>query len=384
MASYTGKDKRIKYLFENGGGGGGGASALSQLSDVELTNLTNDQILIYQASLSKWVNKDGGGSGSKIKTVTKSMTSNGSGYFLGFTDENGNALNPDEYILFDISATTSSQYYLGLPFVLSGNYLARMQLSLVPSYVEYVKTAITLNVRYSYMKKSGGVLCLGDIYSTEERQVGVYIDGKPLYQKTVNMGTLATQNYKSVLFADVGISNLEHVAYIDIVINDTYSVNFNRPDNVNTEFYSQLTATGIFLRAYNTAVTRAIATIQYTKTTDTAGNGIWTPSGGYAVHYSTDEQVIGTWIDGDTLYRRTITGLSLALNGANWVNYTAVSNIKKLIHLDAYYEATDGRLLHCSIAEFQSLANGGLQLCATSSTFNRTINVMTIEYTKSA
>ena len=99
-------------------------------------------------------------------------------------------------------------------------------------------------------------------------------------------------------------------------------------------------------------------------------------------NYSTTEKVIGTWIDGKPLYRQTITSLSLQLNGTNWVNYTAVSNIKKLISLDAYYEVTDGRLLHCSIAEYQSLSNGGFQLCATSATFNRTINILTIEYTK--
>ena len=47
-------------------------------------------------------------------------------------------------------------------------------------------------------------------------------------------------------------------------------------------------------------------TMQYTKTTDTAGSGKWTPQGVPAIHYSTDEQVIGTWIDGSTLYEKTI------------------------------------------------------------------------------
>lgn len=180
------------------------------------------------------------------------------------------------------------------------------------------------------------------IYSEEEREVGVWTDGKPLYQKTVNMGTLAAQNYKTVLFSDVGISNLEHVAYIDIVINDTHNVNFNRPDNVNTEFYSQLTATGIFLRTYSTAITRAIATIQYTKTTDTAGSGIWTTTGEYAHHYSTDEHIVGTWVDGSTLYEKTIV-INNPASGGDWVEYDiGVPNLNKVIKQEGTWDRDVG------------------------------------------
>ena len=45
-----------------------------------------------------------------------------------------------------------------------------------------------------------------------------------------------------------------------------------------------------------------IIVLRYTKTTDTAGSGTWTPQGVPAVHYSTDEKVVGTWIDGSTIY----------------------------------------------------------------------------------
>ena len=44
-------------------------------------------------------------------------------------------------------------------------------------------------------------------------------------------------------------------------------------------------------------------TLQYTKTTDQPGSGIWTPQGVPAVHYDDNEKVIGTWF-GDTLYER--------------------------------------------------------------------------------
>ena len=48
-----------------GSGGSGGASALSQLSDVQLTSPTNGQALVYNATSGKWENQTiGGGSGT--------------------------------------------------------------------------------------------------------------------------------------------------------------------------------------------------------------------------------------------------------------------------------------------------------------------------------
>lgn len=65
----TGKD----YAFDaesgewleqpsEGGGGGGGSSTLAGLTDVDLTNPTDGQTLVYDAASSKWVNGSGGGS----------------------------------------------------------------------------------------------------------------------------------------------------------------------------------------------------------------------------------------------------------------------------------------------------------------------------------
>ena len=68
--------------------------------------------------------------------------------------------------------------------------------------------------------------------------------------------------------------------------------------------------------------------------------------------YSTDEQAIGTWIDGSTIYRRTITGLSIQLNGTTWVNYDPSIPIDKLINVHAYYISSNG-FMTCAIAEYQ-------------------------------
>ena len=47
-----------------GSGGGGGATELSQLSDVQLTSLTNGQALVYNATSGKWENQTIGGGGT--------------------------------------------------------------------------------------------------------------------------------------------------------------------------------------------------------------------------------------------------------------------------------------------------------------------------------
>lgn len=39
-------------------GAGGGASALADLTDVELTDLANNQVILYNSTQSKWINVD--------------------------------------------------------------------------------------------------------------------------------------------------------------------------------------------------------------------------------------------------------------------------------------------------------------------------------------
>jgi hypothetical protein len=51
------------YMFVSyGGGSGGGASNLSDLSDVDLSNLSDGQILQYNSTSEKWENTDNQGS----------------------------------------------------------------------------------------------------------------------------------------------------------------------------------------------------------------------------------------------------------------------------------------------------------------------------------
>ena len=66
--------KNVQYKdgkLRTNNGGSGGASALSDLTDVDLTNIADGQILKWDATNSKWVNanESGGGSGHTYSTT---------------------------------------------------------------------------------------------------------------------------------------------------------------------------------------------------------------------------------------------------------------------------------------------------------------------------
>lgn len=60
---YTREEMYLDYIARNGGGGGGGSSTLSGLTDVDISNPSDGQTLVYNATAGKWENGAGGGSG---------------------------------------------------------------------------------------------------------------------------------------------------------------------------------------------------------------------------------------------------------------------------------------------------------------------------------
>lgn len=151
------------------------------------------------------------------------------------------------------------------------------------------------------------------IYSDEEREIGVWRDGKPLYQKSFYMAISAGTSRINHNIANLGqIAN----AYGMTIPSTSVSDKESRPipfvystDSSSSAWYSGFTFnnTEILLQSGASFASRhsnAYITVQYTKTTDVAGSGKYTTYGGIAHHYSTSEQVIGTWIDGKPLYER--------------------------------------------------------------------------------
>lgn len=178
------------------------------------------------------------------------------------------------------------------------------------------------------------------VYSEEEREIGVWKDGKPLYQKTVDCGTLPNA---SGIHVAHNISNLADVVCIfGCAVNSSYtSIPLPYPDTVleyNVNVSVDTTYISISTGRDRTQFTGYI-TIQYTKTTDQAGSGQWTPQGVPAHHYSTDEQVVGTWIDGSTIYERVFDlGSDISIPNTEFVETSIdATNISKVIQVTGMY-----------------------------------------------
>ena len=195
-------------------------------------------------------------------------------------------------------------------------------------------------------KVMGGLnLITPECYSTEERVVGCWIDGKPLYQKTIDFGALPNADQKAVAH---NISNIDNIVNLFGVANNTNS-NLNDFALPYIDTNSLQNGIGLYINSTNITIRTgsdrsgltAFIIIQYTKTTDTAGSGTWTPSGIPAVHYSTEEHVIGTWIDGSTLYEKTITIAALPSN-TEAVEYTISNETINLLSYEGTVTFTSG------------------------------------------
>ena len=70
----------VSYMMgqKAGPGGGGGSSTLSGLTDVDISNPTDGQTLVYNATSGKWVNGAGGSGGVLVVNVLATYASDGS------------------------------------------------------------------------------------------------------------------------------------------------------------------------------------------------------------------------------------------------------------------------------------------------------------------
>ena len=170
------------------------------------------------------------------------------------------------------------------------------------------------------------------IYSTEEREVGVWTDGKPIYQKTLTCTTTTA----------IGPDAWATMPWDEEPENiDTLITGQNHQGNVPNSYATpRVEYTGGHLKMaalYSSTFGEGKKfTVWYTKTTDTAGSGKWTPQGVPAVHYSTDEQVVGTWIDGKTLYEKTVVSTSALNQGTTNQIDLGTTNVKDFVSVEGF------------------------------------------------
>lgn len=170
-----------------------------------------------------------------------------------------------------------------------------------------------------------------DIYSTDEKMIGQWIDGKPLYQKTIDCGAVPSgvlngqkiyswlnSNVENVfvkhLFVKTDNGAIQNIPYVNPTNNAMYEIGASILLDPNNSELKVLLYTG----TDRSSSGHIWSTVCYTKTTDSPA------AIGSDTDYSTEEKIIGTWIDGKPLYQKT-----LVINANEW----AVNNKKKYILL---------------------------------------------------
>lgn len=174
------------------------------------------------------------------------------------------------------------------------------------------------------------------IYSTEEREIGVWTDGKPLYAKTFEFDSTDLQSETYGKYIDLTINNIEKVCLSTIMLEDgMLELPYYQSSSLYiTAFPILSTNKCAFKFRYGSDVASYLSDyfanskiiLYYTKSTDTAGSGSWTPQGVPTVHYSAEEQVIGTWF-GETLYQKSYEIASLPSSAGYADTSLGLSNI---------------------------------------------------------
>ena len=232
------------------------------------------------------------------------------------------------------------------------------------------------------------------IYSEDEREIGVWTDGKPLYQKTYIVNNISADTE-----IDLNIPNIEKVINqwgtwdrTNGINNGpwTYDLNAVNETSFATNFIVlcrvKIGPNKLYIGYPSTAAYGTISeircTIQYTKTTDFPGSGKWTPQGVPAKHYSTDEHVIGTWVNGSTIYEKTFVLTSSLTITTEWINTGFyISDAEKIVSCEVIRIDSRGSwCLHSGISPTQQIQLSSYGMTTISLSEGSTI---TLRYTKS-
>lgn len=177
-----------------------------------------------------------------------------------------------------------------------------------------------------------------DLYSTDEKIIGQWIDGKPLYQKTISFGniTLAANAETTSYVTDPVCAFIERlIGWEGTSSNNGIISTYINPTAATQSWqltYAEVDGAWKFRLRGTRKLTSSIdfynvyTTIRYTKTTDSAIKV------GTGTDYSTDEQIIGSWIDGKPLYQKTyvMTDFSNKTVGTNSSRISIAHGISSL------------------------------------------------------
>lgn len=243
---------------------------------------------------------------------------------------------------------------------------------------------MSLNIKtadgYQSLASLGGNVINGaemQHYSEEERVIGYWIDGKPLYRRIIS-GTSPNSNTTVAIPLDIPNAENAHLVYgyiTNIGNNYKFPLNYWRTSSDSAFFVVADDGTSIVLGIAGAGLynSKYYAEIRYTKTTDTpiANNNT----------YSTDEVLTGkTWIDGKPIYRKVFTGVDVHLTYNTWCDTNKfLYNVDTLI--DGMFIDSDTHYLG-NYMGFNINLDRIRVLSSRSSTLDFTGATIILEYTK--
>ena len=204
----------------------------------------------------------------------------------------------------------------------------------------------------------------GDLYSTDEKMIGRWIDGKPIYQKVFLFPSSVTIPSNSWFNTNMPSGDIEQTLKCFCYKND-YGISFPVYAELDANVIELLQTRGSEMGQVNGFV------LQYTKTTDSSVEI------GVDTDYSTEEKIVGTWIDGKPLYQKTIE-VNITLSSDSWAGSVDVSsfNLDSIINAIGHSSALKGslsidtRVVSDTLSIFTSDLGGVV------------VNRLTLQYTK--
>ena len=226
-------------------------------------------------------------------------------------------------------------------------------------------------------------------YSTEEKLTSMrWIDGKPIYQKTVEYEGAVTNG--TTLFGSSRIDNILNVS--NELFYDNNLPGWLGPQSTRLLTYNTSSVVSAIDSKFDDGrITACKFTVLYTKTTDTADSPVSLPNGFDIIpeiDYSTEERLTGRrWIDGKPIYQKSFSE-QITSSESDWVSNGDLSdlNIDNFLNIVGTVLYTDGKILPINSGYLSMAYNPSTKsmlVAQTSMGSNYTWNVKyTILYTK--
>lgn len=241
-----------------------------------------------------------------------------------------------------------------------------------------------------------------DKYSFDEQIVGCWTNGKPLYQKTVEVtipivssdGTFA---HIDTMLSSLNVNNIDHIFIEDSHLiytdtNGTHSLPLTYITNGNFQIKTYIYGNNgnRVIRTISSfsgySGHKVYVTLRYTKTTDPENSFSITQLSNFkkvtneANNYSLEEKLIGTWIDDKPVYQKTFyRNTSISVASSTWTDFiTTDIPIDTIIDYQGWIRIGED-LVDDIVIKF---TNGKIRFLRTSGSANASSSYLTIKYTK--